>query len=351
MVRCGQSRGTHDMAGNSQRRGAMRKPGTKKGAVVGSGGQKRKGLRGRGATPAAELRPGHPAQRQGAQRQEGQHKDAQRSAGQRRPAARQGDNPAAAARRRSGSEPGETVLGRNPVLECLRAAVPATALQVAIGVELDDRVSESVRLAADAGLAILEVPKADLDRLARGALHQGVALQVPPYEDAVPEDVLVAAQQSATAPLLVALDGVTDPRNLGAVVRSAAAFGAHGLVVPQRRSAGMTAVAWRASAGTAAYLPVARATNLVRTLKDFAAAGLMIVGLDAEGTMPLDAFALATGPLVLVLGSEGRGMSRLVRETCDAAVSIPMVGPVESLNASVAAGVVLAEVARLRRAG
>ena len=339
------------MAGNSQRRGAMRKPGTKKGAVVGSGGQKRKGLRGRGATPAAELRPGHPAQRQGAQRQEGQHKDAQHSAGQRRPAARQGDNPAAAARRRSGSEPGETVLGRNPVLECLRAAVPATALQVAIGVELDDRVSESVRLAADAGLAILEVPKADLDRLARGALHQGVALQVPPYEYAFPEDVLVAAQQSATAPLLVALDGVTDPRNLGAVVRSAAAFGAHGLVVPQRRSAGMTAVAWRASAGTAAYLPVARATNLVRTLKDFAAAGLMIVGLDAEGAMPLDAFALATGPLVLVLGSEGRGMSRLVRETCDAAVSIPMVGPVESLNASVAAGVVLAEVARLRRAG
>ncbi|MFN2479186.1 MAG: 23S rRNA (guanosine(2251)-2'-O)-methyltransferase RlmB [Pseudonocardiaceae bacterium] len=340
------------MAGNSQRRGAMRKPGTKKGAVVGSGGQKRKGLRGRGATPAAELRPGHPAQRQGAQRQEGQRKDAQPSSGQRRSTARQGgDSPAAAARRRSGSEPGETVLGRNPVLECLRAAVPATALQVAIGVDLDDRVSESVRLAADAGLSILEVPKADLDRLARGALHQGVALQVPPYEYAFPEDVLIAAQQSTTAPLLVALDGVTDPRNLGAVVRSAVGFGAHGLVVPQRRSAGMTAVAWRASAGTAAYLPVARATNLVRTLKDFAAAGLMIVGLDAEGSMPLDAFALATGPLVLVLGSEGRGLSRLVRETCDAAVSIPMVGPVESLNASVAAGVVLAEVARLRRAG
>jgi len=328
----------------------MRKPGTKKGAVVGSGGQKRKGLRGRGATPAAELRPGHPAQRQGAQQHEGQRKDAQRSSGQRRPASRQGDSPTAAARRRSGSEPGETVLGRNPVLECLRAAVPATALQVAIGVELDDRVSESVRLAADAGLSILEVPKADLDRLARGALHQGVALQVPPYEYAFPEDVLLAAQASATAPLLVALDGVTDPRNLGAVVRSAVAFGAHGLVVPQRRSAGMTAVAWRASAGMAAYLPVARATNLVRTLKDFAAAGLMIVGLDAEGAMPLDTFALATGPLVLVLGAEGRGLSRLVRETCDAAVSIPMVGPVESLNASVAAGVVLAEVARLRRA-
>jgi 23S rRNA (guanosine2251-2'-O)-methyltransferase len=317
------------MAGNSQRRGAMRKPGTKKGAVVGSGGQKRKGLRGRGATPPAELRPGHPAQRRPAQRPDA----------------------AAAARRRSAGELGETVLGRNPVLECLRAGVPATALHVAIGVDLDDRVSESVRLAADAGLSVLEVPRADLDRLAGGALHQGIALQVPPYEYAFPDEVLAAARQSGTPPLLVALDGVTDPRNLGAVVRSAAAFGAHGLLVPQRRSAGMTAVAWRTSAGTAAYLPVARVTNLVRALKDLAASGLMVVGLDAGGSLPLDAFPLATGPLVLVLGSEGRGLSRLVRETCDAAVSIPMAAPVESLNASVAAGVVLAEVARLRRVG
>ncbi len=339
------------MAGNSQRRGAMRKAGSKKGAVVGSGGQKRKGLRGRGATPAAELRTGHPAQRQGARQdaqRQGARQDAQRQPPQR--AGQRGARPAAATRRRSGSEPGETVLGRNPVLECLRAGVPATALQVAIGLDLDDRVSESVRIAADAGLSILEVPRADLDRLAGGALHQGIALQVPPYDYAFPEDVLDHARKCGT-PLLVALDGVTDPRNLGAVVRSAAAFGAHGLVVPQRRAAGMTAVAWRTSAGTAAYLPVARATNLVRTLKDYAAAGLMVVGLDAEGSMPLDAFPLATGPLVLVLGSEGRGLSRLVRESCDATVSIPMVRPVESLNASVAAGVVLAEVARLRRAG
>lgn len=319
------------MAGNSQRRGAMRKPGTKKGAIVGSGGQKRKGLRGRGATPPAELRPGHPAQQQVTQRQV--------------------SNPAAATRRRSGSEPGETVLGRNAVLECLRARVPALALHVAIGVELDERVSESIRLAADAGLSILEVPRADLDRLAGGALHQGMALQVPPYEYAVAEDVLVAARESGTPPLLIALDGVTDPRNLGAVVRSAAAFGAQGLLLPQRRSAGMTAVAWRTSAGMAARLPVARVTNLVRALKDLAASGLMVVGLDAGGAMPLDGFSLATGPLVLVLGSEGRGLSRLVRETCDTTVSIPMAGPVESLNASVAAGVVLAEVARLRRAG
>jgi 23S rRNA (guanosine2251-2'-O)-methyltransferase len=338
------------MAGNSRRRGALRKPGTKKGPLIGSGGRKPKGLRARGATPPAELRPGHPAGRHGDPSRGAPRQPAPRQPAPRRPAQREA-SPATAARRRGGSEPGETVLGRNPVLECLRAGVPASALQVAIGVDADDRVSESLRLAADAGLSILEVPRVELDRLAGGALHQGVALQVPPYGYALAEEVLVTAWESGTPPLLVALDGVTDPRNLGAVVRSAAAFGAHGLVLPQRRSAGMTAVAWRTSAGAAAHLPVARVTNLVRTLKDFAASGVMVAGVDVRGAMTVDSFPLATGPLVLVLGSEGRGLSRLVRETCDVTVSIPMVGTVESLNASVAAGIVLAEVARLRRAG
>ena len=308
----------------------MRKPGTKKGAVTGSGGQKSKGLQGRKATPPAEMRPGHPAQRRAA-RAEARSETAART------------------RRRTDAEPVETVLGRNAVLECLRAGVPATALHVALGMDSDDRVTDSMRLAADAGISILEVPRGDLDRLAGAALHQGIALQVPPYAYAHPDDVLAAARASGAAPLLVALDGVTDPRNLGAVVRSAAAFGAHGVLLPQRRAAGMTAAAWRTSAGTAARLPVARVTNLVRALKDCAAAGLMVVGLDADGSMSLDSFDLATGPLVLVVGAEGRGLSRLVAETCDATVSIPMAGPVESLNASVAAGVVLAEVARLRR--
>ncbi|MCA1569505.1 MAG: 23S rRNA (guanosine(2251)-2'-O)-methyltransferase RlmB [Chloroflexi bacterium] len=316
------------MAGNSQRRGSMRKPGTKKGAVVGSGGQKSKGLQGRKATPPAEQRPGHPAARRAAA--------AVRAEG-------------ATSRRRPDAEASETVLGRNPVLECLRAGVPATALHVALGIDADDRVTDAIRFAADAGISILEVARGDLDRIAGGALHQGIALQVPPYSYAHPDDVLAAAQGSGAPPLLVALDGVTDPRNLGAVVRSAAAFGAHGVLLPQRRAAGMTAVAWRTSAGTAARIPVARATNLVRALKDWAAAGLMIVGLEADGSMSLDSFDLGTSPLVLVVGAEGRGLSRLVAETCDATVSIPMAGPVESLNASVAAGVVLAEVARLRR--
>ena len=242
------------------------------------------------------------------------------------------------------------MLGRNPVVECLRAGVPAMALHVALGTTADERVAEAVQLAADAGVAILEVPRIDLDRIAGGALHQGVALQVPPYAYAHPDDLLEAASDSVDPALIVALDGVTDPRNLGAVVRSVSAFGGHGVVVPQRRSASMTAVAWRASAGTAARLPVARATNLTRTLREYATAGLMVAGLDAEGSVPLDDFDLAADPLVLVVGSEGKGLSRLVRQTCDVTVSIPMAGPVESLNASVAAGVVLAEVARRRRA-
>jgi 23S rRNA (guanosine2251-2'-O)-methyltransferase len=325
------------MAGNSKRRGSIRKDGTKKGMVVGSGGQRRRALEGKGPTPPKEMRPGHPAAR----------RSARAAAGTRNRPDRGG--PGGNRRRAGDGETPETVLGRNPVLECLRAGVPATALQVVIGATSDERVAEAVHLAADAGISILEVPRGDLDRISGGALHQGVALQVPPYEYAHPDELLERASESPEPGLIVALDGVTDPRNLGAVVRSVGAFGGHGVVVPQRRSAGMTAVAWRTSAGVAARLPVARATNLTRTLREYATAGFMVAGLDAEGSVSLDEFELATDPLLLVIGSEGKGLSRLVRQTCDVTVSIPMAGPVESLNASVAAGVVLAEVARQRR--
>ena len=331
------------MAGNSKRRGAMRKEGTKKGMVVGSGGQRRRALEGKGPTPPKEMRPGHPAARRAARSAAAAAKGKPSRRGDGRPAF--GGN-----RSRAGDgETPETVLGRNPVLECLRAGVPATALHVALGATSDERVAEAVHLAADIGISILEVAKSDLDRIAGGALHQGVALQVPPYSYAHPDELLEAASDSGEPGLIVALDGVTDPRNLGAVVRSVGAFGGHGVVVPQRRSAGMTAVAWRTSAGVAARLPVARATNLTRTLREYATAGFMIAGLDAEGSVSLDDFELATDPLLLVIGSEGKGLSRLVKQTCDVTVSIPMAGPVESLNASVAAGVVLAEVARQRR--
>ncbi|MGW4328573.1 23S rRNA (guanosine(2251)-2'-O)-methyltransferase RlmB [Nocardia sp. NPDC004573] len=325
------------MAGNSQRRGAVRKSGTKKGAVVGSGGKRRRGLEGRGATPPAEMRTKHPAAKRAAAKAKATQARSTARGGTARPAGRKTDDGP------------ELVLGRNPVVECLRAGVPATALYVAVGTENDDRLTESVRLAADTGISILEVPRTDLDRLSANGLHQGVALQVPPYRYAHPDDLLDRARGSAQPALLVALDNISDPRNLGAVVRSVAAFGGHGVLIPQRRSASVTAVAWRTSAGAAARLPVARATNLTRTLKDWAAQGVQIVGLDAGGNTSLDDFD-GREPTVIVVGSEGKGLSRLVRESCDAILSIPMAGPVESLNASVAAGVVLSEVARQRRA-
>jgi 23S rRNA (guanosine2251-2'-O)-methyltransferase len=242
----------------------------------------------------------------------------------------------------------ETVLGRNPVLECLRADAPASALFVALGAEADERLTESVTLAADRGIPILEVPRHDLDRMSANGLHQGIALQVPPYSYAHPDDLIAAATSDVKPALLVALDNISDPRNLGAIVRSVAAFAGHGVLIPQRRSASVTAVAWRTSAGAAARVPIARATNLTRTLKDWAESGVQIVGLDANGDTTIDEFD-GTGPLVVVVGSEGKGLSRLVRQNCDAVVSIPMGGPTESLNASVAAGVVLAEIARQRR--
>ena len=312
------------MAGNSQRRGATRKSGTKKGPTVGSGGVRRRGLEGRGATPAARQRPNHPA----------------------------GKRAAKAARQRQGrpkkTDDTEIVLGRNPVLECLRAGAPATALYVALGTDADERLTEAVQIAADKGISILEVVRHDLDRIAANGMHQGLALQVPPYDYAHPDDLLADAKADAAPPLLVALDNISDPHNLGAIVRSVAAFGGHGVLIPQRRSASVTAVAWRTSAGAAARVPVGRATNLNRTLKQWAESGLQIVGLDADGGTAVDELD-GEGPIVVVVGSEGKGLSRLVRENCDAVVSIPMAGPTESLNASVAAGVVLAEIARQRR--
>ena len=320
--------------------GRAAKPGShRKGAPVGSGGQNKKRLSGRGPTPPAEARTKHPAARKAA------------AAARRAATAPKTERaPRRAAPRRAGEDTAETVVGRNPVAEALRAKVPATALYVALGLDADERVTECVALAGKAGIAIIEMTRQELDRMTGRALHQGLALQVPPYEYLHPEDLLKAAL-AAPAPLLVALDGVTDPRNLGAVVRSAAAFGAQGVLIPERRSAAMTASAWRTSAGAAARLPVARATNLVRALKELKEGGLFVVGLAADGTVALDDLEVATDPLVVVVGSEGAGLSRLVAATCDLTVSIPMTGPTESLNAGIAAAVTLAEVARRRRIG
>ncbi len=318
------------MAGNSQRKGAVRKTGTKKGSTAGSGGQRRRGLEGKGPTPKASEREGHPAQRA-----------ARRAAA---PATTR-TRGAAAPRRRDSSD---IVVGRNPVVEALRAGVPALRLHIATGIDIDDRVREILDVAGASGMPVLEISRAEMDRITGVALHQGVALTVRPYEYADPADLL---DRGGRAPLIVALDGVTDPRNLGAIVRSAAAFGAAGVVVPERRSADMTAVAWRTSAGAAARTPVAKAVNLTRTLQAYKKAGCFVLGLDADGdvTLPDLDRELARGPVVIVIGSEGKGLSRLVTETCDVVVSIPMGGATESLNASVAASIALYAVATARR--
>jgi 23S rRNA (guanosine2251-2'-O)-methyltransferase len=243
----------------------------------------------------------------------------------------------------------EVIGGRNPVVEALRAGVPANTLYVAHRIDSDDRVREAIKIASDRGIALLEVSREKLDRLTEGGVHQGIGLQVPPYEYAHPDQLVEQAQDAAEVPLIVALDGVTDPRNLGAIARSATAFGAHGLLVPSRRSAGVTAGAWKTSAGTLANLPVARAANLTQTLQAYREAGLFVIGLDGTATLDVGDLELSTEPLVVVVGSEGKGLSRLVRESCDQVVRIPMNAAAESLNAGVAAGIALYEVARHRR--
>jgi 23S rRNA (guanosine2251-2'-O)-methyltransferase len=241
----------------------------------------------------------------------------------------------------------ELLVGRNPVVEALRAHVPVTALYVAQGLDIDERVAEAVRTAGDRGIPLLEISRGELDRMTGGVLHQGIGVQVPPFAYEQFDDLLAASLEQ-TAPLLVAIDGLTDPRNLGAVLRSAAAFGANGVFFPERRAAGITATAWRTSAGAAARVPVSRVTNLTRTLKACQQAGFIVVGLDADGEVSLYGLEAAVGPIVIVVGSEGRGLSRLVGESCDLRVRIPMASDIESLNASVAAAVALAEVARRR---
>jgi 23S rRNA (guanosine2251-2'-O)-methyltransferase len=335
-------------SGGSGRSGSGR---TKSGKPrAGTGGHGRKALEGKGPTPPAAMRPGHPAQRRAAA-----------SAGSRGP--RRADAPSASARTgrgaaapsgssaraaRGSGDAAEFVAGRNPVVESLRAAVPAAALYVGNRVQHDERISEAIKLAANRGVAVLEAGPAELDRLTGGALHQGLALRVRPYDYAHPDDLLARAADAGQLPLIVALDGVTDPRNLGAVARSAAAFGAHGVVIPARRSAGVTAGAWKASAGALARVPVARPSNLARTLASYRDAGVFVAGLDAAGETPVRDLELATAPLVLVVGSEGRGLSRIVAQACDVLVRIPIAARTESLNAGVAAGIALYEVAAIR---
>lgn len=314
------------MAGNSKRQGAIRK--AKKGPTVGSGGRGRRALEGKGPTPKAEDRPNHKAYKA--------KKAAEREAAK-KPAPRGKVTP-----RDRTSTSTELVVGRNSVLEALRGGLPAHTLYVFQRIEADDRVTEIVSLAVEYGIEVREVPKTVLDTLAGGSPHQGLALEVPPYEYHDPMSLL-----EAPSPVrIMVLDGIQDPRNLGAILRSAAAFGATGVVIPERRAAGVTVAAWKVSAGAAARIPVARATNLVRTMEEYKKAGVFAIGLDAGGEVDLADSTLLDGPLMIVVGAEGEGLSRLVREACDQIVSIPIAATTESLNASVAASIALYEAAK-----
>jgi len=316
----------------------------------GTGGYGRHKLEGKGPTPPAAMRPGHPAQRRAAAADgsRGPRRDDERAASAARGARGAAPSGPSARAPRGSGDAAEFVAGRNPVVESLQAGVPAAALYVGARVQHDERISAAIKLAADRGVAVLEAGAAELDRLTGGALHQGLALRVRPYDYAHPDDLLARATDAGQLPLIVALDGVTDPRNLGAVARSAAAFGAHGLVVPSRRGAGVTAGAWKASAGALARVPVARAANLARALASYREAGVFVAGLDTAGDTPVRGLDLATAPLALVIGSEGRGLSRIVAQGCDVLVRIPIAARTESLNAGVAGGIALYEVAAVR---
>ncbi|QAY73302.1 23S rRNA (guanosine(2251)-2'-O)-methyltransferase RlmB [Agromyces protaetiae] len=331
------------------RSGAVRKGGH--GKQVGTGGHGRKSLEGKGPTPKAEDRAWHPAGKAKAARERYAAAGGKGVPGQRaqRPGAPRG---ASGAQRRSKSgDESEIVTGRNSVVEALRTRIPATTLYVAQRVEMDDRVREAMKVATNRGIPILEVTRPELDRLAGdGGVHQGLGLKVPPYEYAHPIELLDEVLSGDETPLFVALDGITDPRNLGAIIRSTAAFGGHGVIVPQRRSVGVTAAAWKTSAGAAARIPVAMAPNLTQTLKSLKERGVFVLGLDGDGDVSLPDLDFADRPVAIVVGSEGKGLSRLVTETCDAIVSIPISAATESLNAGIAASVTLYEIARSRAA-
>jgi 23S rRNA (guanosine2251-2'-O)-methyltransferase len=317
----------------------------KKGALKGTGGNGRKSLEGRGPTPKAEDRAWHVAgKRKAAQERFAAAGGRGKTGG--RPSS--GNNPNRSSKAKT-SDDTENVTGRNSVLEALRTKIPATAFYIAQRVEMDDRVKEMLSIATHRGIPVLEVTRQELDRMAGfDGVHQGVALKVPPYEYAHPQDLLEQVIDRGEVPLFIALDGITDPRNLGAIIRSTAAFGGHGIILPQRRSASVNSAAWKTSAGAAARLPVAMATNLTTQLKEFKKQGVFVIGLDGGGDVSLPDLTLADRPVVVVVGSEGKGLSRLVTENCDQIVSIPISAATESLNAGIAASVALYQIATVR---
>ena len=238
--------------------------------------------------------------------------------------------------------------GRNAVIEALRAGTPIDKIYIARG-ETDATLGHIASTARGKGVVVTEADRRKLDGMSRTKSHQGVIAIAAVREYAEVDDLLNAAREKGEPPLLVVCDELSDPHNLGAVIRTAECAGAHGVIIPKRRSAGLTAIVAKTSAGAVSYLPVARVPNLTAALKELKERGLWVFGTAADGGTSLYQADLK-GPAVLVIGSEGDGMGRLVREQCDFLVSIPMKGKLNSLNASAAAAVVLYEAVRQRNA-
>ena len=239
--------------------------------------------------------------------------------------------------------------GRNAVIEALRAGVNLDKIFLQKG-EHDGALGHIAASAREKGVVVVEADRRKLDAMSRTHAHQGVIAQAAVRAYASVDEMLAAAQEKGEPPLLVVCDELNDPHNLGAVIRTADAAGAHGVIIPKRRSAGLTAVVAKTSAGAVAHVPVARVPNLPALLKELKAAGIWVFGTAAGGTTSLYRADLK-GPAAIVIGSEGEGMGRLVAETCDFTVSIPMFGKINSLNASAAAAVLLYEAVRQRTGG
>ncbi|MGM9618515.1 MAG: 23S rRNA (guanosine(2251)-2'-O)-methyltransferase RlmB [Oscillospiraceae bacterium] len=236
--------------------------------------------------------------------------------------------------------------GRNAVTEALRAGVAIDKIYLAKG-ETDRTLGHIASTARAAGVVVVEADRRKLDAMSRTHAHQGVIALAAVREYATVESMLEAAEKKGEKPLLVVCDELSDPHNLGAVIRTAECAGAHGVIIPKRRSAGLTAVVGKTSAGAVSYLPVARVANLTAALQELQEKGVWVFGAAAEGTTSLYEADLK-GPAAIVIGNEGQGISRLVREHCDFLVSIPMKGRISSLNASAAAAVLLYEAVRQR---
>lgn len=239
--------------------------------------------------------------------------------------------------------------GRNAVTEALRAGVNIDKIYLLKG-EKDAALGHIASTAREKGIVVVDADRRKLDGMSRTHSHQGVIAMAAVREYASVEDILAAAAEKGEKPLIVVCDEISDPHNLGAIIRTADAAGAHGIIIPKRRSAGLTAVVGKTSAGAVAHVPVARVPNLTACLKDLKEQGIWVFGADMNGTTGLYKADLR-GPAALVIGSEGEGMSRLVAETCDFIVSIPMFGKINSLNASAAAAVLLYEAVRQRTGG